>query len=315
MAGELQPNTTPESPTPETTTRGDSLPGNSVSEKCQVQAGMPGSGPDRDWRLPSWTRSPQLHEWIRSGGILIAAAWGVYTFVWKDILVPSWQPANLSLEASLTPVPDRPATPDGLEMTLVVKAVNTSSRSVYPLANIWWLSGFKRTPRSGPSAQGDQLFVREADQTLRQVGLQHVERGVINAPGALLAVGRLFDDDVIDPGGTVQRTILVRVPHGYSAADLRLIVPLLTRRPEGLFQGRQLAWGLSDAGAPQLLMCPPASRESPSNRPLPCQPADEEEDDKALQRFDPKKATITLTQQIGLPLGLGAVPRANGSQP
>ncbi|MFN7901166.1 MAG: hypothetical protein ACK5N0_16175 [Synechococcaceae cyanobacterium] len=309
MAREPQPNTTPE-----TTTRTDSAPGDRVSEKGQVQAGMPGSGPDRNWRLPSWTRSPQLHEWIRSGGILIAAAWGVYTFVWKDILVPSWQPANLSLEASLTPVPDRPATPDGLEMTLVVKAVNTSSRSVYPLANIWWLSGFKRTPRSGPSARGDQLFVREADQTLRREALQHVERGVINAPGALLAVGRLFDDDVIDPGGTVQRTILVRVPNGYNAADLRLIVPLLTRRPEGLFHGQQLAWGLSNGGDPLLLMCPAASSAPSGKRPPQCQPADAEADQE-LQRFDPKKATITLTQQIGLPLGLGAVPRTSGSPP
>jgi hypothetical protein len=270
------------------------------SEREDPERGMPGSGPDRPgWRPPTWARSLLLHEWIRSGGILIAAAWGVYTFVWKDILVPAWQPASLSLEATLTAVPDRPAMADGREMTLVVKAVNASSRRVYPLANIWWLSGLRRDPRPGSAERREQLFLRESDLLLRQEALQHAERGVISSSGALLAVGRLFDDDVIDPGGIVNRTILVRIPNGTSAADLRVIVPLLTRPPEGLFNGRRLAWGLTDAGDPMPLMCT-ASSHGANGRSARCQPADAETD-RTLQQFDPKKATITLSQQIGLP--------------
>lgn len=118
-----------------------------VSDCKQAKPEIHGSGSGRPWwRPPNWSRSPLIHEWIRSGGVLIAAtsgAWGVYTFVWKDILVPSWQPASLNLEASLRPVPDRPATADGLEMVLEVKATNASSRRVYPLANIWYVNGIK----------------------------------------------------------------------------------------------------------------------------------------------------------------------------
>jgi hypothetical protein len=35
---------------------------------------------------------------------------------------------------------------------------------------------------------------------------------VTSTPGRLLAIGRLFDDDFIDPGDSVNRTILVRIP-------------------------------------------------------------------------------------------------------
>ena len=276
------------------------------------KTGMPGSGSDRAWpRLPSWVGSPLLHEWIRSGGILIAAAWGVYTFVWKDILVPAWQPASLSLEASLTAVPDRPVTADGREMSLVVKVVNSSSRRVYPLANIWWLRGLQRDRRPGSAAQSDQTFLQASDQALRQEALQHVERSVISVPGSLLAVGRLFDDDVIDPGGVVNRTLLVRIPNRYSAVDLRFVVPLLTRPSDGLFSGRQLAWGLSPSGDPQPLVCPAPKQERSSN-PSRCLPADAETD-RLLQQFDSKKATITLSQEIGLPLGIAnAAPNKDG---
>jgi hypothetical protein len=30
--------------------------------------------------------------------VVVAALWGVYTFIWKDILVPSWAPASLVIE-------------------------------------------------------------------------------------------------------------------------------------------------------------------------------------------------------------------------
>lgn len=265
---------------------------------------MPGSGSDRAWwRPPAWSRSPLLHEWIRSGSILIAAAWGVYTFVWQDILVPSWQPAHLSLEASLAPVADRPASPDGLEMSLQFKASNASSRRVYPLASVWSLREINREARAGGSAPPDEtLFFREADQALRGEALSHAERGVSSAPGRLLALGRLLDDDFLDPGESVQRTLLVRMPPGASAAELQVTLLLLTRRPAGLFQGGRLNWGLSDSGDPLPLICaaPPADARGGSAR---CRPYDEASE-RELQQFDPKKSTITLSQQIGLPLSL-----------
>ena len=240
-----------------------------------------------------------MHEWIRSGGILIAAAWGVYTFLWKDVLVPSWQPASLNLEASLRPVPDRPGTADGLEMILEIKATNASSRRVYPLANIWYANGIKRDPRPRSILRSDRLFRQESNQILRGVALQHAERGIISTPGELIAVGRLFDDDIIDPSTSVNRSVLVHIPKGYAAVELRVLIPLLTRSPDGLFQGQRLAWGLDVYDEPELLICSGTGNDSNVLKQQ-CQAADGSTF-MQLQRFDPKRSTISLSQQIGLP--------------
>lgn len=273
----------------------------------QAKVGIHGSDSGRRrWRLPDWSRSPLIHEWIRSGGVLIAAtsgAWGVYTFVWKDILVPSWQPASLNLEASLRPVPDRPATADGLEMVLEVKATNASSRRVYPLANIWYVNGIKREPRPAAMVRSDRLFKKESNQVLRGVGLQHAERGVISTTGELLAVGRVFDDDIIDPGNSVNRSILIHIPKGYAAVELRVTMPLFTRPPDRLFKGQRLTWSVDDFGEPELLVCSRMISKYSDSKPQ-CRQTANDATDREWKRFDPKRSTITLNQQIGLPLSL-----------
>jgi hypothetical protein len=277
-----------------------------MSDGKQAKPGIHGSGSGRRrWRPADWSRSPLIHEWIRSGGVLIAAtsgAWGVYTFVWKDILVPSWQPASLNLEASLRPVPDRPATADGLEMVLEVKATNASSRRVYPLANIWYVNGIKRELRPRSMVRSDRLFQKESNPVLRGVGLQHAEQAMNSTLGELLAVGRLFDDDFFDPGTSVNRTILVHIPKEYGAVELRVTMPLLTRSADGLLHGKRLAWGVDNFGEPELLVCTGKGSESRVSKPQ-CQAVDGTIE-RQMQRFDPKRSTITLSQQIGLPQSL-----------
>lgn len=171
-------------------------------------------------------------------------------------------------------------------MTLEIKAIKSSSQRVYTLANIWCAV-------IGPCC------LQESDQALRQEAPQHVERRVISNGGDLLAVGRLFDDDVIDPGGIVNRTILVPIPTHVSTAVVRVVVPLLSRSPRGLFNKQQLARGLSDLGDPIPLICP-ATSSMAAGRPAQVPPLDPETD-RQTQRFDPQQATLTRNQQIGLP--------------
>ena len=269
---------------------------------------MPGSGWQRAWpRVPAWTRSEMLHEWIRSGGILIAAAWGVYTFVWKDVLVPSWQPAHLNLDASLTPVAGRTASPEGQDMTLELKASNASSRRVYLLPNVWWLTAINRAPRQAGEARNSTGFLNDATGVLLGTELRQAERGVVSEPGGLLAIGPLFGDDFLDPGAALRRTVLVRLPPGTTAVELQVILPLVTRRPVGLFRDRRLAWGVGDVmDQPMPLLCP-APGGAATRPSSDCAPAGPELD-AALKRFDPQKSIITLQLQIGLPGGLGPTP-------
>ena len=271
------------------------------ADERERKQGMPGSGSDRAWRRPpSWSRSPLLHEWIRSGGILIAAAWGVYTFIWKDILVPSWQPAHLTLEANLSPVPNRPSKAAGLEMMLQVKATNASSRRVYLLANIWTLRGVDTAPRTGQRVDSD--FLQESIQLLRDGSLLPTERGVRRAAGKMIAVGRLLGDEFIDPGNAVNRSILVHIPREYDAVELGVTTALLSRRQDRLFSGQRLVLEVDGIGDLKPLLCSKNSNSNTSESE--CRKFDGR-DDSELQRYDPYKATVTLTQQIGLPIGMG----------
>ncbi|MFM1899804.1 MAG: hypothetical protein RLZZ216_380 [Cyanobacteriota bacterium] len=273
---------------------------NAEADERERKQGMPGSGSDRAlWRPPSWSRSPLLHEWIRSGGILIAAAWGVYTFIYKDIYVPSQQPAHLTLEANLSPVPDRPSRAAGLEMMLQVKATNTSSRRVYLLANIWTLRAVDTAPRTG--AKVDSEFLQESIQLLRNGSVLPTERGVRRTAGKMIAVGRLLGDDFIDPGNAVNRSILVHIPKEHDAVELSITTALLSRR-QNRFPGQRLVLEVNADGDLKPLLCS-TNRNANTSEPD-CRQFNEK-DDSELQRYDPYKATVTLTQQIGLPMGEG----------
>ena len=273
------------------------------ADERERKEGMPGSGSDRAWRRPpSWSRSPLLHEWIRSGGILIAAAWGVYTFIYKDIYVPSQQPAHLSLEASLKPVPDRPTPAVGQEMLLEIKATNASSRRVYLLANIWTLRGINLATRTGANANKE--FIQELNVVLKDDPVLHKERGVERTPGELIAIGRLFGDDFIDPGNTKYRSILVNIPTGTNAIELSVIMPLLSKQAQAsLFSGQRLAWEVDALGYIKLMLCPTknGSSFSPNSR---CREFGEK-DANALKQFDQQNSTESLDLQFGLPIDMG----------
>jgi hypothetical protein len=276
---------------------------NAEGNESERKQGMPGSGSDRAWwRPPSWSRSPLLHEWIRSGAVLIAAVWGVYTFIYKDIYVPSQQPAHLNLEASLKPVPDRPSAAAGLEMLLEIKATNASSRRVYLLANIWTLRGINHATRTGANANRE--FIQESNLVLKDEPVLHKERGVDRSTGKLLAIGRLFGDDFIDPDNTEYRSILVNIPTGTNAVELSVIMPLLSKQPQAsLFSGQRLAWEADALGYIKLMLCPRknGSSFSPNSR---CRQY-EEKDEKAKKQFDQQNSTESLDLQFGLPMGMG----------
>jgi hypothetical protein len=280
----------------------DREPGTQADETERNQ-GMPGNGSDRAWwRPPSWSRSELLHEWIRLGGTLIALTWAIYTFIYKDIYVPSQQPAHLNLEASLKPVPDRPTTAGDLEMLLEIKATNSSSRRVYPLANIWTLRAINIAPRTGSREDGELEFIQKSNEELKGDRVQHTELGVKRSAEKLIAIGRLFGDDFINPGNTKNRSILVNIPTGTNAVELQVIMPLLSKQPQAtLFSGQRLVWEVDTDGHTRALLCPKEEGKSTSGNPR-CRRYGEK-DVKALKQFDQQNSIESLDLQFGLPLG------------
>jgi hypothetical protein len=45
--------------------------------------------------------SKELNTWVQTVGILIAAVWGVYTFIFKEIWIPESAPVNVTVDLQL----------------------------------------------------------------------------------------------------------------------------------------------------------------------------------------------------------------------
>ena len=270
--------------------------------------GMPGTGADggpirapqwmRSVRVPQWMRSDSTHNCIQSTGILLGAVWGIYTFIYKDIIVPSRAPANINLDLLLTPVEGSKSSAGDLEMTLKITATNSSTRKLYLLSNTWRLFGIQRKVVS------EGVFASLGDKALRGVPLIYAERGVNNETGPILAVGRIFDDDIVHPGETISRSVLIRIPHIYKAAEIHVIVPAITKLPnKELFNGRLLAWGLSDQEDLIPMLCKNSNEGStPSaDHPTNCESISPIDLERGLRKFDPLMNVFSDSEQVGIP--------------
>jgi hypothetical protein len=258
--------------------------------------GMPGAGAKAGpFRLPAWMRSPSLHEWVRTLGIIIAASWGIYTFIWKEIYVPSQAPASISLEISLTPIaadgqsdPSQPS----LQRELKVSATNASNRRLYLLSSFWELFPIRR-----------QVLNRSTfpERAKGPFDASHVERGALLQPYPTEAAGKLFEDDHINPGETIHRSLIVSMPSGSYAAQVDVLVPVLTREPpkgKGLLGGRMLEWGYDKSDVIIPLLCV-------ESNPTDCLRLDDAEKqdlqmDRKLKAFDPNYVLNEQSVQVGL---------------
>ena len=202
-------------------------------------------------RLPPWLRSGDVHEWTKTVAVVVAAFWGAYTFIWKDILVPSWAPASLVIEIKprqegLEAKPEAGGTgPSRLRLRVI--ATNPSARTLYLLPNIWWASAMQRS-----QADPGSSFETAANAVLRDPSVLQAERGKEFTSAGVVATGRLFIDDQIQPGETLSRDLSIALPRSDSPLVLQWLVPALTRKPQSgsgkpmLFAGQRLSWGYNE---------------------------------------------------------------------
>jgi hypothetical protein len=277
---------------------------------CQAQPGMTAKMHDSKYqglpgtqqrnplsRLQRILNSQSCHSWIQSTALLVAAGWGVYTFIWQDILMPSWAPAHINITVSLSTNASRlQAANSHEEASLTIKAENTSGRKLYLLSNYWQMYGSKHVPSSATAFQG------MADRALRSSSLMHAERESTLEFSPLLAMGRVFDDTMLQPGESITRSISVQIPRRYNSFAINIVIPTLTKEPrESLFSGRQLQWGLGKDETPIPLLCSrpnAAQRQSGVDRDLDCKPTPVERVEKDLKGFDRRTQIFSRSEQL-----------------
>jgi hypothetical protein len=228
---------------------------------------------------------------VKTLAIVGAGCWAIYTFVWKEIVVPQRAPAVLVLEVAMQPVSKQRA--GLLEMELQMIATNPSDRTLYLLPNYWKLSAIqlqKQTRKQG--------FSSRANKALSGPSLDHVERDNLLQTGPILATSRLFADDVIQPREKITRNLIVRVPISFPVAMVELLVPALTKPPtKALLNGSSLVWSFHEQEGIQPMLCSPSPTAQPEKTCVLSNPA---AIDRQLKAFDPRAFVTTQSRQVAL---------------
>lgn len=255
----------------------------------------PRRSPLRQLRLPPWLKTGDVHEWSKTVAVVLAALWGGYTFLWKEILVPSWAPATLVIEvkpreAGFETKPGAVGT-DPSRLRLRVIATNPSSRTLYLLPSVWWATAMQRT-ETGPG----HSFEAAANAVLSDRPVLQAERGQELVNTGVVATGRLFIDDQILPGETVSRDLSIPLPKNDAPLVLQWMLPALTRKPLSdagtprLFAGRSLGWAYSEKSAETYpVLC------KGSGKNIQCHEETDGELEKEIQRFDPRSLVFSGT--------------------
>lgn len=265
--------------------------------------GLPGSGnKSKLTRLLQTINARDFHIWIQTSALIIAGAWGIYTFIWRDILVPSWAPAHINISLILTrnqPSTGNKNTTGSESVTLTIKADNPSGRKLYLLRNVWQLYGSKHQPRQ------TNTFHKDADGVLRAPALGHAERHANQQTSPLLAIGRVFDEDMIQPGESISRSVVLQIPNGFDAVNIAVILPALTIQPNARFLGGQsLQWGVNNNDEIFPLLCRDSGSqqgESAGGQLNQCQIADAMQIQDLIKSYDSRMQIFTKNEQLPIP--------------
>src|SRR5438128_1254137 len=92
------------------------------------------------------TLAQEISSWMQILGIVIAAAWGAWTFVYKEIVVPKSAPVNVTVDLELKKIAGGQPGENKKKLIPVqfkVSAKNPSSREIYLLPSVWMAIGVK----------------------------------------------------------------------------------------------------------------------------------------------------------------------------
>jgi len=188
----------------------------------------------------------ELATWAQIFGIVIASAWGVYTFLYKEIYLPRAAPVNVSVDLQLKKI-ERPnlrllagENNKGLiAVEMTVSATNPSPREVTLFPSAWIALGYNvRALSQNPS------FFKEANSSLKWQYVFQAEKHAtvyMSSPDPV-AIGRVFQDTSLKPNERITRKIVFHIPPGqYDLIDVQVLVPTMAKK-----EGATLEWKYDD---------------------------------------------------------------------
>lgn len=195
--------------------------------------------------------SAAVRNWVQVVAFLLAGVWGVYTFVYSEIVAPSSAPVNVSTELQIEDVGEIvDASNRRLRaVQLTITAVNPSSREVYILPNFWVAYGLNVGPAPDSAAWAQALT-----SSVNRRELLHGGRHFQVEGGDMVAANLAFPDDALKPNERIVRTMMFYVPaDAYDLIQVETVMP--TAHTKGLadmsyeIDGAQISWSVFEIGA------------------------------------------------------------------
>jgi hypothetical protein len=191
------------------------------------------------------TIAQELNTWVQIVGIVIAALWAAYTFIYKEIMLPKAAPVNVTVDLQLkklerpNPQQQQGENKELIAIEMAVSATNPSSREVYLFPSIWIAYGNKvKALRENPK------FAEQVNSTLASPGVSQIEKHATTytiSPDPI-AIGRLVPDTVLKPNERAARRIVFHVPPGqYDLVEVLAVVPTMEKK-----EGATLEWKYND---------------------------------------------------------------------
>jgi hypothetical protein len=177
--------------------------------------------PETNSQTPSFAEN--CKDWVQTVGIIIAAIWGVYAFVYKEITAPRSAPVNITLDLQLKKVDAGAPQHDLVAVEVKCSAKNPSSREIKLLPSAWIAYGSRIV-----GVKEDQIdFPHQASATLQDNGgMSPVLRHALREKISMVGTGLLFPDDGLKPGETTARTLVIYVPKNvYNQLDFVAVMP------------------------------------------------------------------------------------------
>lgn len=185
------------------------------------------------------SRIKQINVWVQTVALICAFVWGIYTFVYKEILLPKSAPVNISMNLGLQCTRNNESNQKkSIPVELIISAKNPSTRQVDLLSNFFIIYGIKVNP-----AEKD-LIADYKKNPLKGNTMMYTEkyRKIINV--TVVAFGGLFSDDSIKPVEEIKRNLFVDVPYGKFDRIRAAAYICSVRDSKGLY----MQWSLDDNG-------------------------------------------------------------------
>jgi len=170
----------------------------------------------------------KVNTWVQTFGIILAAAWAAYTFVYKEILVPKSAPANITLNLELKKshtnnIKDNKHKKPLVAIEMKISAKNQSSRTIYLLHNAFIVWGHKVNVSD---AKYDEFLDRLSTITIRSYSSILMERHSNLGPPSVVAFGDLLCDNALKSGEMVTRSLIFHIPpREYDMLEVHAYIP------------------------------------------------------------------------------------------